>query len=103
MPKRASNQLPIRAPIIPMQISAMIAEAGAAHDLSGEPAGNETDQQNDEKTFPRHGDTPVRRGRPAAGLCAPDVARAKTGTQWLAAPVPAYFFGGLKYRKSGGG
>jgi hypothetical protein len=30
------------------------AETGATHDLSCEPAGDDTDQQNDEKTFPRH-------------------------------------------------
>src|ERR1700681_999866 len=47
------------------------AETGATHDLSGKPAGDETHQQDDEKTFPRHGDTPpLGRARPADGLCA---------------------------------
>ena len=33
-------------------------EAGALHDLTGKPAGNEPDDQDDEKTFSRHGDLP---------------------------------------------
>jgi hypothetical protein len=34
-------------------------KAGAAHDLSGQPTGDETDQQDYEKTFSRHGDFPL--------------------------------------------
>src|ERR1700722_19025854 len=35
------------------------AETGAANDLPGEPPGDETDQQDDEKAFPRHGMLPL--------------------------------------------
>src|SRR5262249_26664706 len=34
-------------------------ETGAAHDLTGEPAGDQSDDQDDQKTFPRHCLAPV--------------------------------------------
>src|SRR5262249_12825241 len=35
------------------------AETGAAHDLTGEPAGNQSDDEDDQKTFARHCPAPM--------------------------------------------
>ena len=54
IPSWGSNQLPIKAPRIPMMMSPMKSEAGPLHDLAGEPAGNEADKQYDQQAFARH-------------------------------------------------
>ena len=54
IPSWGSNQLPKKAPRIPMIRSPMKSEAGPLHDLAGEPAGNEADKQYDQQAFTRH-------------------------------------------------
>jgi hypothetical protein len=54
IPSWGSNQLPKKAPRIPMIKVADESEAGSPHDLAGEPAGNEANKQYDQQAFTRH-------------------------------------------------
>ena len=54
MPSWGSNQLPIKAPKIPMMRSPISPKPVPCDDLAGKPAGNEADKQYDQQAFARH-------------------------------------------------
>ena len=54
IPSWGSNQLPKKAPKIPMSNVADEFEAGPLHDLASEPAGNKANKQYDQQAFARH-------------------------------------------------
>jgi hypothetical protein len=53
-PNRGSSQPPMKAPTIPTKEVADKSETGPAHDFTGQPAGNQANEQNHKETFARH-------------------------------------------------
>jgi hypothetical protein len=82
MPSCGNNQLPMRAPMMPMPNIGDDAVAGAPNNLSGKPSCNQADQQNDENRFVRHRSfSPIRDLRWSQTPDAPTIANARHGGQ----------------------